>query len=150
VLTPDFRGCQQLALENMRAAIGTGGELVWGHNVETVPSLYKTGRKGAKYERSLRLLELAAAETNMEAKSSLMLGLGERFDEVIAVMRDLRAVGVERLALGQYLRPTRYHLPVKEYVTPERFAEYETAAQELGFSWVKAGAMVRSSYHAEE
>lgn len=150
ILTPDFRGCQEQALTTLREAIGSAGRLVWGHNVETVPSLYQRVRKGAKYERSLKLLELAAAESNMEAKSSLMLGLGERFDEVLQVMRDLRAVGVERLALGQYLRPTRYHLPVKEYVTPERFAEYETAAQELGFSWIKAGAMVRSSYHAEE
>ncbi|MCW8958313.1 MAG: lipoyl synthase [Gammaproteobacteria bacterium] len=150
VLTPDFRGCQEQALAALHEAIGEDGTLVWGHNVETVPSLYKTVRKGAKYERSLRLLERAAAELNMEAKSSLMLGLGETFDEVIAVMRDLRGAGVERLALGQYLRPTRYHLPVKEYVSPERFAEYETVAQELGFSWIKAGAMVRSSYHAEE
>jgi lipoic acid synthetase len=150
VLTPDFRGCQGQALEALKQAIGEDGQLVWGHNVETVPSLYKTVRKGAKYERSLRMLELAAAESNMEAKSALMLGLGESFDEVVAVMHDLRDAGVSRLALGQYLRPTRYHLPVKEYVEPARFAEYEQVANELGFAWVKAGAMVRSSYHAEE
>jgi lipoic acid synthetase len=150
VLTPDFRGCQESAVEQLQAAIGRDGSLVWGHNVETVPSLYKTVRKGAKYERSLRLLELAAAESSMEAKSAMMLGLGERFEEVVRVMRDLREVGVSRLALGQYLRPTRYHLPVKEYLSPEQFAEYEAVARERGFSWVKAGAMVRSSYHAEE
>lgn len=150
VLTPDFRGVQEEALSALSDAIGEEGQLVWGHNVETVPSLYKTVRKGAKYERSLRMLELAAAEANMEAKSALMLGLGETFDEVVAVMRDLRAAGVSRLALGQYLRPTKYHLPVKEYVEPSCFAEYEQAAKELGFAWVKAGAMVRSSYHAEE
>ncbi|HEY0635023.1 MAG TPA: lipoyl synthase, partial [Gammaproteobacteria bacterium] len=74
----------------------------------------------------------------------------ERFDEVVAVLRDLRAVGVERVALGQYLRPTRYHLPVLEYVTPEQFQLYGEVAKELGFSWVKSGPMVRSSYHAEE
>ncbi|MGM0594701.1 MAG: lipoyl synthase [Pseudomonadota bacterium] len=150
VLTPDFRGCQEQALTALREAIGSDGRLVWGHNVETVPSLYPRVRKGAKYERSLRLLELAAAAPHMQAKSSLMLGLGESFDEVVQVLRDLRAVGVARLALGQYLRPTRYHLPVKEYVSPAGFDEYAAVARELGFSWVKAGAMVRSSYHAEE
>lgn len=150
VLTPDFRNCQEQAITVMREAIGADGKLVFGHNMETVPSLYKSVRKGAKYERSLRLLELAAVEPNMEAKSALMLGLGETFDEVIAVLRDLRSVGTERLVLGQYLRPSRYHLPVKEYISPERFAEYEQRAIEMGFSKVKAGPMVRSSYHAEE
>lgn len=150
VLTPDFRNCQEQAIAALREAIGADGKLVFGHNVETVPSLYKSVRKGAKYERSLRLLELAAAESNMEAKSALMLGLGETFDEVVAVLRDLRAVGTERLVLGQYLRPSRYHLPVKEYISPAGFAEYEQLAHELGFAWVMAGPMVRSSYHAEE
>jgi lipoic acid synthetase len=150
VLTPDFRGCQEQAVEMLAAALGHDGSLVWGHNVETVPSLYKTVRKGAKYERSLRMLELAAQQPRIVAKSSLMLGLGETFEEVEAVMRDLREAGVSRLALGQYLRPTRYHLPVKEYIEPATFAAYEQTAKALGFDWVKAGAMVRSSYHAEE
>lgn len=150
VLTPDFRNCQEPAIAILREAIGADGKLVFGHNIETVPSLYKSVRKGARYERSLRLLELAAAEPNMEAKSALMLGLGETFDEVIDVLRDLRAVGTERLVLGQYLRPSRYHLPVKEYISPTGFAEYEQLAREMGFAWVKAGPMVRSSYHAEE
>ncbi len=149
VLTPDFRNCQSEAVRQLGEALGADGKMVWGHNIETVPSLYKTVRKGAKYERSLRLLSLASQHPKMEAKSALMLGLGERFDEVVAVMRDLRGIGVKRLALGQYLRPTRYHLPVKAYIEPETFAAYEEAALELGFSWVKAGAMVRSSYHAE-
>lgn len=149
VLTPDFRHCQEPAVRRLGEAIGLDGTLVWGHNVETVPSLYKSVRKGAKYARSLRLLELAALHSQMEAKSALMLGLGEREDEVEAVMRDLRSAGVTRLALGQYLRPTRYHLPVKEYIEPARFAAYEQTARAMGFSWVKAGAMVRSSYHAE-
>jgi len=150
VLTPDFRGCLEPAIALLSAALGEDGQLVWGHNVETVPSLYQTVRKGAKYDRSLRLLQLAAALPRVEAKSALMLGLGESFDEVVAVLRDLRAVGVERIALGQYLRPTRYHLPVLEYVTPEQFQRYGDVAKELGFSWVKSGPMVRSSYHAEE
>jgi len=150
VLTPDFRNCQEQAVRLLGEALGINGTLVWGHNVETVPSLYKTVRKGARYERSLRMLELAALHPQVEAKSALMLGLGETFDEVVAVMRDLRDAGVSRLALGQYLRPTRYHLPVREYVEPATFAAYEQVAQSMGFSWVKAGAMVRSSYHAEE
>ncbi len=150
VLTPDFRNCQEPAVQLLADALGSEGFLVWGHNVETVPSLYKTVRKGAKYERSLRMLELAALHPQMEAKSALMLGLGEREDEVEAVMRDLRSAGVSRLALGQYLRPTRYHLPVKAYIEPAQFAAYEQTARAMGFSWVKAGAMVRSSYHAEE
>ncbi len=150
VLTPDFRGCQEQAIALLSEALGEDGRLVWGHNVETVPSLYQMVRKGAKYDRSLRLLQLAAALPRVEAKSALMLGLGESFDEVVSVLRDLRAVGVERVALGQYLRPTRYHLPVLEYVTPEQFQRYGAAAKELGFSWVKSGPMVRSSYHAEE
>jgi lipoic acid synthetase len=149
VLTPDFRNCQEQAVFLLCDAMA-GGKLVWGHNVETVPSLYKTVRKGSKYERSLRLLELAAAAPSVEAKSSLMLGLGEDFDEVVAVMRDLRSVGVSRLALGQYLRPTKYHLPVVEYIEPATFAAYEQEALDMGFSWVKVGVMVRSSYHAEK
>lgn len=149
ILTPDFRNCQEQAVFLLCDAI-SGGRMVWGHNVETVPSLYKRVRKGSKYERSLRLLELAAALPQVEAKSALMLGLGEGFEEVLAVMRDLRSAGVSRLALGQYLRPSKYHLPVQEYIAPETFAAYEAEAKAMGFSWVKAGAMVRSSYHAEE
>ncbi len=149
VLTPDFRECQEAAIERIVGALG-GNRLVWGHNVETVPSLYRHVRKGAKYERSLRLLALAGEAAHWETKSALMLGLGENFDEVVGVMRDLRGVGVDRLALGQYLRPTKFHLPVKEYIHPETFAAYEAEAKALGFRWVKAGAMVRSSYHAEE
>ena len=115
-----------------------------------MPALYRSVRKGAKYERSLRLLELAGVRPGVETKSALMLGLGESFAEVVAVLRDLRSAGVARVALGQYLRPTRYHLPVQEYVHPETFAAYAREAEALGFAWVKAGPMVRSSYHAEE
>lgn len=149
ILTPDFRQDQAAAVELICNAI-TGGELVWGHNVETVPRLYKEVRKGSKYQRSLDMLALAAQMPGVQSKSALMLGLGESVDEVIAVLHDLRAAGVSRVSLGQYLRPSRYHLPVLEYITPEQFACYETEARALGFAWVKAGAMVRSSYHAEE
>ncbi|OYY94620.1 MAG: lipoyl synthase [Hydrogenophilales bacterium 28-61-23] len=162
-LTPDFRQVQGAAaalfVETL-AALPDGGEiktrrdLIWGHNIETVPRLYKEARKGAKYERSLRLLEIAAGLSNtlpqIEAKSSLMLGLGETRAEVLDVLSDLRAAGVQRLSLGQYLRPTLENLPVARYVPPEEFTEYEIAAREMGFAWVKAGPLVRSSYYAEE
>ncbi len=150
LLTPDFQQCQEQAIQIITAALDGAGSLVWGHNVETVPGLYKTVRKGSRYERSLSLLERAALQPGVAAKSSLMLGLGERREEVLEVMRDLRAIGVSRVSLGQYLRPTRQHLPVKEYITPETFANYEQEARALGFAWVKAGPLVRSSYHAEE
>lgn len=149
ILTPDFRQNQLRAIESIASAV-RGGNLVWGHNVETVPRLYKEVRRGSKYQRSLDLLSLAAKVEGVQSKSALMLGLGETYDEVVAVLRDLRTAGAERVSLGQYLRPTRYHLPVLEYITPERFAQYESEAKAMGFAWVKAGPMVRSSYHAEE
>jgi lipoyl synthase len=158
-LTPDFRQVQQTAADLFTETLNplpTAGEiktrrdLIWGHNIETVPRLYKEARKGAKYERSLRLLEIAAHSPDMQAKSALMLGLGETRTEVLEVLRDLRAVGVQRLSLGQYLRPTLENLPVARYVPPEEFSEYATAAREMGFGWVKAGPLVRSSYYAEE
>ncbi len=149
ILTPDFQQDQQGAIEMIASAVD-GGQLVWGHNVETVPSLYKEVRRGSKYQRSIDLLALAAKLPNVEAKSALMLGLGESKEEVLAVLQDLRAAGVARVSLGQYLRPTRYHLPVKEYISPETFEQYEAEAKAMGFAWVKAGPMVRSSYHAEE
>lgn len=153
LLTPDFHRCQQHALELIYHTLhDLPGErfLVWGHNMETVPSLYRHVRKGSDYARSLQLLSAAAKLEGIEAKSALMLGLGETREEVEAVLTDLYRAGVRRLALGQYLRPTRYHLPVREYITPKQFADYESMALEMGFPWVKAGAMVRSSYHAED
>lgn len=155
-LTPDFHRKQDLALELIRQAAaefphaGSDTDLVWGHNVETVPELYKTVRKGSDYQRSLDLLRLAAASPGMEAKSAIMLGLGETHQQVLNVLKDLRAAGVQRVALGQYLRPTRFHLPVQAYIAPEEFTEYEQEAKAMGFAWVKAGPLVRSSYHAEE
>jgi lipoic acid synthetase len=156
-LTPDFQHKQDEA-----AALITGAldavtphedgrtRLIWGHNVETVPRLYRTARKGARYETSLAMLARAARLPGVEAKSALMLGLGETRDEVMQVLRDLRAEGVQRLSLGQYLRPSRDNLPVIEYIHPDEFTRYEHDARALGFGWVKAGPLVRSSYHAEE
>jgi len=159
-LTPDFRNCQEKAVEIVIEALkkapfsarsdDNDTKLIWGHNIETVPSLYKEVRKGSKYQRSLDMLRLAAEVNQVETKSSIILGLGETQEEVFQVMKDLRANQVSRIALGQYLRPTRYHLPVKEYLSLELFADYEAMAKELGFSWVKSGPMVRSSYHAED
>jgi len=154
-LTPDFRNCQENALALMQKTLeslpeGSRRDLVWGHNVETVPRLYREARKGSKYERSLGLLAAAAKLAAVESKSALMLGLGETRDEVIAVLQDLRGHGVTRVSLGQYLRPSLQHLPVQSYPHPDEFAEYEAIARDLGFGWVKAGPMVRSSYFAEE
>jgi len=153
LLTPDFHRCQSEAIALIRAALQSlPGKrfLVWGHNVETVPSLYKIVRKGSSYARSLDLLRSVAAYPDIEAKSAIMLGLGEQPSEVQQVLEDLHAAGVTRLAMGQYLRPTRYHLPVKEYITPAQFDEYAQLAKQIGFQWVKSGPLVRSSYHAED
>ena len=154
-LTPDFRNVQDQAAVLFNETLAGLPEscrrdLIWGHNMETVPRLYKEARKGARYERSLDLLALAARQPSMEAKSALMLGLGETREEVLAVLADLRDAGVQRLSLGQYLRPTLDNLPVARYIPPEEFADYESEARHMGFSWVKAGPLVRSSYFAEE
>lgn len=154
-LTPDFRQNQASAVVAVMAALGelpatARHDLVWGHNVETVPRLYQTARRGSKYTRSLSLLALAAQQSGVVAKSALMLGLGETRDEVLAVMRDLRDAGVARVSLGQYLRPSLDHLPVIDYIHPDVFTEYEQIARAMGFDWVKAGPLVRSSYYAEE
>lgn len=156
LLTPDFHRCQQQAIEIMNDALHEAVhptselQMVWGHNVETVPSLYKRVRKGSSYERSLEMLRLAALQPGVEAKSAIMLGLGESREEVLQVLRDLRGVGVSRVAIGQYLRPSRYHLAVKRYLSPAEFDDYGKQARAMGFGWVKSGPMVRSSYHAEE
>ncbi len=156
LLTPDFYRCQPKSIEIMNAALREAVhphcelQMVWGHNVETVPSLYKRVRKGSSYERSLEMLRLAAEQPGIEAKSAIMLGLGETRNEVLQVLQDLREVGVSRVAIGQYLRPSRYHLAVKRYLSLAEFGDYGKQARAMGFSWVKSGPMVRSSYHAEE
>ena len=144
VLIPDFQGSHAAVEAVMEAAPD-----VLNHNTETVPRLYRQVRLGARYERSLDVLAYAkslAPET--PTKSGLMLGLGERNDEVLEVMRDLRAHRVEVLTLGQYLRPSPKHLPIVRYVPPEEFDELRRAGYEMGFAHVEAGPLVRSSYHA--
>lgn len=124
---------------------------VFNHNVETVPRLYGTVRPGADYRRSLAVLARAGERVpGMPTKSGLMLGLGETHDEVVEVMRDLRAAGVELLTLGQYLRPSAAHLPVAAFVEPDEFAELARVGRRLGFSGVASAPFVRSSYHAAE
>lgn len=154
-LTPDFRQDQAGAVDIVMAALNAlpdaaRRDLVWGHNVETVPRLYQTARRGSKYTRSLSLLELASRQSDVAAKSALMLGLGETRAEVLAVLRDLRNAGVTRVTLGQYLRPSLAHLPVIDYIHPDAYIDYENEARAMGFGWVKAGPLVRSSYYAEE
>jgi lipoyl synthase len=145
VLTPDFQGRRD-ALEIVLAA----KPVVYNHNIETVPRLYKRVRPGSKYDRSLNILRMAnEIDRDIPTKSGLMLGVGETFDEVKEVMRDLRANNVEFLTLGQYLRPTRDQLPVKRYVEPAEFDELGAYGWEIGFKMVHSGPLVRSSYHAE-
>ncbi|AGA90140.1 lipoate synthase [Thioflavicoccus mobilis 8321] len=147
VLVPDFRGREQVALA---AFAGDGVPDVFNHNLETVPRLYRQARPGADYQGSLGLLAaFKAAYPGVPTKSGLMLGLGEERDEVLAVMADLRAHGCEMLTLGQYLAPTRDHLPVRRYWTPAEFDELRVQGEALGFSHVASGAMVRSSYQAD-
>jgi lipoic acid synthetase len=192
ILTPDFRGCQEQALNILADAL----PFVFAHNVETVPSLYPTARAGGDYERSLRLLRLAkeryprtedrrrrtedkgqktedrglktedgrqkagdsavlrspssVLRSLVATKSSLMLGLGERDEEVEQVLRDLRGAGCERVTIGQYLRPARDALPVVEYIRPEKFDWWRQRALEIGFPWVLSAPFARSSYCAEQ
>jgi len=145
-LVPDFRGRLEIALEAM------AGDLpdVLNHNLETVPRLYPLARPGADYAHSLKLLkQFKARFPQVMTKSGLMLGLGEIDEEVLQVMRDLRAHEVEMLTLGQYLQPSDGHLPVLRYVPPETFRMFEDAAKEMGFSHAACGPMVRSSYFAD-
>lgn len=144
VLVPDFRGVWS-ALEQVIAAAPD----VLNHNVETVPRLSRRVRSAARHERSLELLE-RASRAGMVAKSGMMLGLGETSDEVLASMHDLVVRGVSILTLGQYLQPTREHLPVVRYVHPEEFASYKREGLRMGFRHVESGPLVRSSYHAFE
>jgi lipoic acid synthetase len=146
VLVPDFRGRMERALEVLAAGLPD----VFNHNLETVPRLYRKARPGSDYEHSLDLLErFKAAHPGVPTKSGIMLGLGEERDEVVAVMRDLRAHGCEMLTIGQYLQPTRHHLAVERFWTPEEFEALGERALELGFDNVASGPLVRSSYHAD-
>jgi lipoic acid synthetase len=149
VLTPDFKnknGALDVVLDARPA--------VFAHNVETVPRLYRSARPGSRYRGSLALLSGAARTRDRErsglrVKSSLMLGLGERDEEIVDVLRDLRSAGTDVVTLGQYLQPTREHLPVQRFVTPRQFDDLRRVAAEMGFAHVESGPLVRSSYHAE-
>ena len=146
VLVPDFQGSHPAMDIVLEAA-----PAVLNHNTETVPRLYRQVRLGARYERSLDMLAYAKkSRPQIPTKSGLMLGLGETNDEVIAVMRDLRASNVDILTLGQYLRPSPKHLPILRYVTPEEFADFKRLGYEMGFQHVESGPLVRSSYHAAD
>ena len=150
VLTPDFRRVDG-ALDTVLAARPE----VFSHNMETVPRLYREARPGSSYDRSLGLLADAARRVEAggyagRVKTSVMVGLGERDEELYATIRDIRDAGVQVLAIGQYLRPTKTHLPVDRYVHPDQFAEYRDYAMSLGYLHCEAGPLVRSSYHAHE
>jgi lipoic acid synthetase len=147
ILVPDFRGRMDVALQVFADAPPD----VFNHNLETVPRLYKQARPGADFQWSLRLLKrFKAQHPTVPTKSGLMLGLGEEITEVVQVMRDLRAHDCEMLTLGQYLQPSRYHLPVIRFVAPEEFERLGEIGRDLGFSHVASGPMVRSSYHADQ
>ena len=147
VLVPDFRGRDDRALDILKAAPPD----VMNHNLETVPRLYKEVRPGSDYQFSLQLLKkFKALFPNVPTKSGLMVGLGETDDEILAVMREMREHNIEMLTLGQYLAPSNSHLPVKRYVHPDTFKMFEEKAYEMGFKHAAVGAMVRSSYHADQ
>jgi lipoic acid synthetase len=147
VLTPDFNDRDD-SIDTVLAA----RPQVFNHNLETVRRLTPSVRHRATYDRSLRVLAKAKARAGdqVRTKSGLMLGLGERKEEVLEALADLRRVGCDLLTLGQYLQPTLKHLPVVEFVTPEAFAEYRRTGEQMGFTHVASGPMVRSSYHADE
>jgi lipoic acid synthetase len=146
VLIPDFQG-----LESALHTVLDAGPDVLNHNIETVPRLYRMARSGGRYPRSLELLDRSRRYApTIATKTGIMVGLGEEFDEVVAVFEDLRRVGVSILTIGQYLRPTPSHAPMTRYYHPDEFAELKRSALSLGFVHVESGPLVRSSYHAHE
>jgi lipoic acid synthetase len=146
VLVPDFRGRMDAAL----AILTQTPPDVFNHNLETAPRLYKLARPGADYKWSLELLRrYKEAHPEVSTKSGLMVGLGETTEEIIEVMKDLRLHNVDMLTVGQYLQPSKHHLPVRRYVSPAEFDEIKRIGFELGFKHVAAGPFVRSSYHAD-
>ena len=147
ILVPDFRGRDDRALEILKAAPPD----VMNHNLETIPRLYREARPGSDYAFSLNLLRrFKEAVPGVPTKSGLMVGLGETDEEILQVMRDMRAHGIDMLTIGQYLAPSGHHLPVRRYVHPDTFAMFEREAQAMGFTHAAVGAMVRSSYHADQ
>jgi len=147
ILVPDFRGRDERALEILKAAPPD----VMNHNMETVPRLYKEARPGSDYAFSLNLLKkFKALFPNVPTKSGLMVGLGETDEEILQVMQDMRDHNIDMLTIGQYLAPSTSHIPVRRYVHPDTFKMFEEKAYEMGFSHAAIGAMVRSSYHADQ
>ena len=146
ILTPDFRGRMERALDALASTLPD----VMNHNLETVPRLYRKARPGSDYAHSLKLLaQFKAKHPTIATKSGLMVGLGETNDEILAVMRDLREHSVEMLTIGQYLQPSRHHLPVERYVHPDEFRFFESEAVRMGFTNAACAPLVRSSYHAD-
>lgn len=147
VLVPDFRGRMEIALDLMAPALPD----VFNHNIETVPRLYKQARPGSDYAWSLQLLQkFKQRYAGIPTKSGLMLGLGETNEEIENTMADLRAHDVDMITLGQYLAPSRHHLPVARYVTPDEFKQFAELAKKMGFIRIASGPLVRSSYHADK
>jgi lipoyl synthase len=147
ILTPDFRGRMDRALEILKAAPPD----VMNHNLETTPRLYKEARPGSDYQYSLNLLKrFKEFAPGVPTKSGVMVGLGETDEEILQVMRDMRAHDIDMLTIGQYLAPSGHHLPVRRYVHPDTFKMFEVEAKKMGFAKATVGAMVRSSYHADE
>ncbi len=144
VLIPDFKG----VWEPLKRVIDAHPEIL-AHNTETVPRLYRRVRPQAKYDRSLWVLE-KSKEEGMTTKTGIMVGIGETKDEVVALMKDLVNVGLDIFTIGQYLQPTKRHLPVERFVHPDEFAEYKELGESMGLKHVESGPLVRSSYHAEE
>jgi lipoyl synthase len=146
VLIPDFQG----KAEPLQAVLDAGPDVL-NHNTETVPRLYRKARSGGRYPRTLELLARSKAHApHIPTKTGVMVGLGEEMDELVAVFRDLRAVGVDILTIGQYLRPSESHLEMARYYRPEEFLELKRIALDLGIGYVESGPLVRSSYHAHE
>lgn len=146
VLTPDFQG----SLSSLKIVVLEGRPRIFNHNLETVPRLYPSVRAEAVYLRSLKVLRMAKdLDRSLYTKSGLMIGISEKKDEVIRVMKDLRRVGCDFLTIGQYLSPSRNHLPVEEFIAPAVFEEYRKAGEEMGFLSVASSPFVRSSYNAE-
>lgn len=147
ILVPDFRGRLDRSLGILKASPPD----VMNHNLETVPRLYKEARPGSDYNHSLKLLkDFKDLHPDIPTKSGLMVGLGETDEEILEVMKDLRAHNVDMLTIGQYLAPSGHHIPVRRYVHPDTFKMFEEKAYEMGFEHAAVGAMVRSSYHADE
>jgi len=147
ILVPDFRGRDDRALEILKAAPPD----VMNHNLETAPRLYKEARPGSDYQFSLNLLKkFKALHPKVPTKSGIMVGLGETDEEILQVMRDMREHNIDMLTIGQYLSPSNSHLPVRRYVHPDTFKMFEEEAYKMGFSHAAVGAMVRSSYHADQ